>query len=199
MGSDALYNEQALLWAVIRFVCAVTGMRRPPRPPYWRGAAWVQAQPAGLSPLSSALAASAACGRTSPLLCAAIWRRSFLWEVGTSYNERRLLWEVGTLCLSCNLRKDSPAPAALARRGRACGFNPPTCAACEVPMGSDASYNERRLLWEAVRSIGRRLLWEAVRLVQAVTCVRTAPRPVGANCVQAQPARIRGVRSPYGE
>ena len=26
MGSDALYNEQALLWAVIRFVCAVTGM-----------------------------------------------------------------------------------------------------------------------------------------------------------------------------
>ena len=43
-------------------------------------------------------------------------------------------------------------------------------------MGSDMPYNERRLLWKAVR------------LVFAVTCVRTAPRPVGANCVQAQPA-----------
>ena len=115
----------------------------------------MQAQPAARKRVQAQPA-----GRTSPLLCAAIWRRSFLWEVGTSYNERRLLWEVGTLCLSCNLRKDSPAPAALARRGRACGFNPPTCAACEVPMGSDASYNERRLLWAAVR------------FVQAVTGVR---------------------------
>ena len=113
-------------------------MRRPPRPPYWRGAAWVQAQPAGLSPLSSALAASAACGRTSPLLCAAIWRRSFLWEVGTSYNERRLLWGAVRFvqAVSCVRRTPPvraekgagsacPAPAALARRGRACGFNPP--------------------------------------------------------------------------
>ena len=41
----------------------------------------------------------------------------------------------GTLCLGCNLHEDSPAPAVLARRGRACrlslrrgracGFNPP--------------------------------------------------------------------------
>ena len=31
MGSDTHYNEQALLWKVIRFVCAVTGMRIAPR------------------------------------------------------------------------------------------------------------------------------------------------------------------------
>ena len=97
MGSDASYNEQALLWKVIRFVFAVSCVRRTPRPPYWRGAE----EGAGSA-------------------CRAIWRR--------------------------------------------------------------------RLLWKAVRSIGRRLLWEAVRFVCAVTCVRTAPRPVGANCVQAQPA-----------
>ena len=81
MGSDALYNEQALLWAVIRFVCAVTGMRRPPRPPYWRGAAWVQAQPAARKSMQAQPAASYDGG-------------GFLWEVGTSYNERRFLWGV---------------------------------------------------------------------------------------------------------
>ena len=44
-------------------------------------------------------------------------------------------------------------------------------------MGSDASYNERRLLWAAVR------------LVWAVTGMRRTPRPVGANCTRVQPAR----------
>ena len=43
-----------------------------------RGRAYGFNPPGGLNPLSSALAASAACGRTSPLLCAAIWRRRFL-------------------------------------------------------------------------------------------------------------------------
>ena len=70
-------------------------------------------------------------GRTSPHLCAAIWRRRLLWAVIC------LVWAV--TCMRGTPRR---------RRGRACGFNPPTCAACEVPMGSDASYNERRLLWE---------------------------------------------------
>ena len=82
-------------------------------------------------------------GRTSPHLCAAIWRRRLLWAVIC------LVWAV--TCMRGTPRR---------RRGRACGFNPPTCAACEVPMGSDASYNERRLLWAAVR------------FVQAVTGVR---------------------------
>ena len=43
MGSDASYNEQALLWKAVRLVWAVTGMRRTPRP---MGAKRVQAQPA---------------------------------------------------------------------------------------------------------------------------------------------------------
>ena len=38
MESGASYNEQALLWKVIRFVWAVTYIRTAPRPPYWRGA-----------------------------------------------------------------------------------------------------------------------------------------------------------------
>ena len=102
MGSDALYNEQALLWAVIRFVCAVTGMRRPPRPPYWRGAAWVQAQPA------RAQWARIACRLSLPRLPHS---RGAEVPMGsdTFYNKRRLLWEVGTLCLGCNWHKDSPA------------------------------------------------------------------------------------------
>ena len=72
-----------------------------------------------------------------------------------------------TLCISCNWRKGGPVRF-YARLPHPRGAG--------VSMGSDTFYNKRRLLWEAVR------------LVWAVTCVRTAPRPVGANCVQAQPA-----------
>ena len=68
MGSDTFYNEQALLWGVVHLAWAVTCVRRIPRRRRGR-----------------------ACGLSLPLLCAAIWRRSFLWEVGTSYNERRFL------------------------------------------------------------------------------------------------------------
>ena len=46
MGSDTFYNERRLLWDAVRFVWAVTGVRRPPRPV---GANCMQAQPAGLS------------------------------------------------------------------------------------------------------------------------------------------------------
>ena len=67
-GSDTFYNEQALLWGVVHLAWAVTCVRRIPRRRRGR-----------------------ACGLSLPLLCAAIWRRSFLWEVGTSYNERRFL------------------------------------------------------------------------------------------------------------
>ena len=38
MGSDALYNEQALLRKAVRFVWAVSHVWTAPRPPYWRGA-----------------------------------------------------------------------------------------------------------------------------------------------------------------
>ena len=64
MGSDALYNEQALLRKAVRFVWAVTGMRRIPP----GGPARFYAPPYGGG--------------------------GFLWEVGTSYNKRRLLWAV---------------------------------------------------------------------------------------------------------
>ena len=170
MGSDALYNEQALLWAVIRFVCAVTGMRRTPpvraevyagstrpRPPYWRGAAWVQAQPAGFSLLSSALAASAACGRTSPLLCAAIWRRSFLWEVGTSYNERRLLWGAVRFVQAVSCVRRIPRRRRELRAGSACGAEEGAGSACRAGqpafMRAYRIRGARRFLWEVIHSI----------------------------------------------
>ena len=46
MGSDTFYNKRRFLWGVMRFVWAVSCVRTAPRPV---GAAWVQAQPAGLS------------------------------------------------------------------------------------------------------------------------------------------------------
>ena len=49
-------------------------------------------------------------------------------------------------------------------------------------MGSDASYNERRFLWKAVR------------FVCAVTGMRRTPRPMGANCTRVQTAARRGCR-----
>ena len=113
----------------------------------------------GLNPLSSALAACAACGRTSPRLCAAIWRRRLLWGAV------RFVWAVTYI-------RTAPRPV-----GANCVQAQPAASYDGGDsMGSDTSYNEQALLREAVR------------LVQAVTCVRTAPRPVGANCVQAQPA-----------
>ena len=70
--------RRRLLWKAVRFVCAVTAMRIAPRrrrelhagstrPPYWRGAKSMQAQPARPSGRKrvqaqpAALAASAAC------------------------------------------------------------------------------------------------------------------------------------------
>ena len=66
MGSDTFYNEQALLWEVVRFVQAVTGMRTAP-------------------PVRAEKGAGSA--------CRAIWRRSFLWGVVHSIG-RRFLWGV---------------------------------------------------------------------------------------------------------
>ena len=68
MGSGTSYNKRRFLWEVVRLVQAVTCVRTAPRPPYWRGAAWVQAQPA------------AACGDSM--------------GSDTFYNKRRFLWEV---------------------------------------------------------------------------------------------------------
>ena len=70
MGSDTFYNERRFLWEVIRFVWAVTGIRTAP-------------------PVRAEVYA----GSTRPRLCAAIWRRSFLWGVVHSIG-RRLPWGV---------------------------------------------------------------------------------------------------------
>ena len=66
VGSGASYNEQALLWKVIRFEWAVTAMRRTP--------------PGGPARFQARLSHTRGAG--------------ILWEVGTSYNERRLPWGV---------------------------------------------------------------------------------------------------------
>ena len=67
MGSDTFYNERKFLWEVVRLVQAVTGVRTAP-------------------PVRAEVYA----GSTRPHTR----RASFLWEVGTSYNERRFLWGV---------------------------------------------------------------------------------------------------------
>ena len=152
MGSDASYNERRLLWAAVRFVQAVTGVRAN--------------QPAFMPRLASTAGAedSMGCGtlcasgilrKENPapqarIACRLSLRRGRGCRLSlpggparfyarlphsrgaevpmgsdTFYNKRRLLWEVGTLCLGCNLHEDSPAPAALARRGRACRLSLP--------------------------------------------------------------------------
>ena len=64
-----------------------------------------------------------------------------------------------TLCMGCNLREENPAPEArhecrLSLPGQP-AFMRRHMAAGDF-MGSDAFYIGRRLLWDAVRSIGRR-------------------------------------------
>ena len=65
--------------------------------------------------------------------------------------------EGGTPCASCNLRKDSPAPAVLARRG----------------MGAGSACRASPLLCAPQRRGG--FFWGVIRFVWAVTGVRTAP------------------------
>ena len=187
MGSDTFYNEQALLWEVVRFVWAVShvwtappvraevyaGSTRPrlcaaiwrrsflwgvvhsigrrlpwgvvrlvqavtcvrtaPRPPYWRGAAWVQAQPAARKRVQAQPAAfKRTCrirGGLNPLLCAAIWRRRFLWEVGTFYNERRILWGVVRFVWGVSHIWRTPRRRREEGAGSACRASPLLCRA----------------------------------------------------------------------
>ena len=152
---------------------------QPARP---SGRKRVQAQPAGFNLLSSALAASAACGRTSPLLCAAIWRRSFLWEVGTSYNERRLLWGAVRFVQAVSCVRRIPRRRRELRAGSACGAEEGAGSACRAGqpafMRAYRIRGARRFLWEVIHSIiSGGFYGKSVRFVWAVTCMRTAPRP----------------------
>ena len=105
----------------VRFVWAVTCMRTAPRPPYWRGAAWVQAQPA-----------------------ASYDGGGFLWEVGTSYNERRFLWEAARFAWAVTCMRRPPRPVgAKCTRVQPGGQCPHLCTAIW----------RRRFLWGVMRPI----------------------------------------------
>ena len=132
---------EGFLWAVICFVWAVTCMRRTPRHRRELHA-----------------------GSTRPLLCAAIWRRRFLWEVGTSYNERRLLWEAVRFVWAVTGIRTAPPVRAEEGAGSACGRR--------VKPGGPARFHA------APRQYGGRggFFWAAVRFVWAVTGMRRPPR-----------------------
>ena len=134
------------LWAVIhsiisggfygksvRFVWAVTCMRTAPRPPYWRGAAWVQAQPAARIACRLSLRRHTTAGDSYG-------------ESDTSYNERRLLWGAVRFvqAVSCvrriPRRRRGRACRLSLRRGRACGFNPPAFKRAYRIRGARGSY-----------------------------------------------------------
>ncbi len=111
--------------------------------------------------------------------CGAAWGAGSACRTCRMRGVRRILMGGDTLCICCNWHEKNPAR----QGGKGCRLSLPDQSAfmrrhmaAEVPMGSDTAYNERRLLWKAVR------------FVCAVTYIRTAPRPVGANCMQAQPA-----------
>ena len=107
-------------------------------------------------------------GRASPLLCAAIWRRGILWEVGTSYNERRLLWEAVCFVWAVTCVRRIPRR----RRGRACRLSLPG-----QPAFMLRARRARRVLWEAVRFIMREGFFGK-------------SRAGGAKKLRVQPARI---------
>ena len=129
------YNKRRLLWEAVHLVQAVSCVRRTPRPPYWRGAAWVQAQPAARKRVQAqpaALAASAAC-------------EGFLWAV------IRFVFAVTGMRRTPPVRAEKGAGSACRASSLLCALA--ASAACEVPMGSDTSYNEQALLWKVIRFV----------------------------------------------
>ena len=77
-----------------------------------------------------------------PHLCSAIWRRGILWEVGTSYNERRLLWEAVCFVWAVTCVRRIP------RRRREEGAGSASPLLC-------AAIWRRGILWEAMHFIMR--------------------------------------------
>ena len=139
------YNKRRLLWEAVHLVQAVSCVRRTPRPPYWRGAAWVQAQPAARKRVQAqpaALAASAACegflwavirfvfavtgmrrippGGPARFYAPPYGGGGFLWEVGTPYNERRLLWKAVHLVWAVTAMRIAPRRRRELHAGSAC-------------------------------------------------------------------------------
>ena len=147
-GGGVFYNERRLLWAAVRFVWAVSCVRRTP-------------------PVRAEVYA----GSTRPANQFAFKRTCRIRGVRGFYGKRYVLYRAaasmgsGALRLGCNLREENPAPQARIacrlslRRGRGCRLSLPGGPArfyarlphsrgAEVPMGSDTFYNKRRLLWE---------------------------------------------------
>ena len=126
MGSDALYNEQALLRKAVRFVWAVTGMRTAPRRRRGMGAG---------SACGAEEGAGSACRFQAHLPHPRRVEPAFMPRI----KARRFLWEVGTLCLGCILRKENPAPQARI--------------ACRLSLPLLCAAIWRRFLWEVIHSI----------------------------------------------
>ena len=149
---------------------AVTGIRTAPRPV---GANCVQAQPA-----------------------ASYDGGGFLWEVGTSYNERRFLWEAVRFVQAVSCVRRIPRRRRELRAGSACGAEEGAGSACRAGqpafMRAYRIRGARRFLWEVIQSIiSGGFYGKSVRFVWAVTGMRRPPRPPywrGAAWVQAQPA-----------
>ena len=84
----------------------------------------------------------------------------------------------GALCISCILRKENPAPAVLARRGRGCRLSLPNQFAFMRTCRIRGARADQSAFKRTCRPNVRRAksLWKAVRLVWAVTAMRRTPR-----------------------
>ena len=147
-GGGVFYNERRLLWAAVRFVWAVSCVRRTP-------------------PVRAEVYA----GSTRPANQFAFKRTCRIRGVRGFYGKRYVLYRAaasmgsGALRLGCNLREENPAPQARIacrlslRRGRGCRLSPLGRKRVQAqPAGRTsprlcAAIWRRGILWEAIRPI----------------------------------------------
>ena len=153
MGSDASYNERRLLWAAVRFVQAVTGVRAN--------------QPAFMPRLASTAGAEDSMG------CGTLCASGILHEKTPAPRGRELY--AGSACRACQ-PAFMPRLANTAGAGVSMGSDALRLG-CNLREGGPARFYAHlphprgaRFLWGVGTSYNeRRLLWEVVRLVQAVS------------------------------
>ena len=122
-----------------------------------------------------------ACGFNPPAFMPRIKARRFLWEVGTSYNERRLLWGAVRFVQAVSCVRRIPRRRRELRAGSACGAEEGAGSACRAGqpafMRAYRIRGARRFLWEVIHSIiSGGFYGKSVRFVWAVTGMRIAPR-----------------------